>query len=191
VEDREYQALDGCGDFFGGGAVWGAAPLFCGAVDGPTGGRGEKLGGRRWRGWGGGRMVADAVEQHAADDGDDGGFHVRRHLAGGAAGGICELAEGLGEEVADAEDDAGEGVGAGSVEDDAALVEEGVEAAGYHAFEEREFVGVVGVEGGAVEAGGVGDLLDGELVEVAGVEEVGEGLLEELAGAADARVLGF
>jgi hypothetical protein len=68
---------------------------------------------------------------------------------------------------------------------------EGVEAAGDHALEEGEFVGVVGVEGGAVDAGSVGDLLDGELVEVAGTEKLGEGVLEELAGAADARVLGF
>ena len=66
-----------------------------------------------------------------------------------------------------------------------------MEAAGNHALEERELVGVVGVEGGAVDAGGVGDLLDGELVEVAGAEESGQGLLEVLAGAADARVLGF
>jgi hypothetical protein len=101
------------------------------------------------------------------------------------------LGEGLGEEVADAEDDAGEGGATGAVEYDAALVEEGVEAAGDHALEEGEFVGIVGVEGGAVHAGGLGDLLDGELFEVAGAEELGEGLLEELAGAADARVLGL
>jgi len=137
-------------------------------------------------------MVADAFEQHAADDGDDGRFHVRGHRVGGSgAGGSGELAEGLGEEVADAEDDALEGIGTGAVEDDSALVEEGVEAAGDHALEESEFVGVVGVEGGAVEAGGVGDLVDGEFVEVAGVEELGEGLLEELAGAANAGVCGF
>ncbi len=66
-----------------------------------------------------------------------------------------------------------------------------MEAAGNHALEERELVGVVGVEGGAVDAGGVGDLLDGELVEVAGAEESGQGLLEVLAGAADARVCGI
>ena len=92
-------------------------------------------------------------------------------LAEGQGVGVV-WAEGLGEEVADAEDDAGEGAGAGAVEDDAALGEQGVEAAGDHAFEEGELVGVVGVEGGAVDAGGVGDLLDGELVEVAGAEEV-------------------
>ena len=102
-----------------------------------------------------------------------------------------DLGEGLGEEVADAEDDAGEGSAAGAVEYDAALGEEGMEAAGDHALQEGELVGVVGVEGGAVDAGGVGDLLDGELVEVAGAEELGEGLLQELAGAADAGVLGF
>jgi len=66
-----------------------------------------------------------------------------------------------------------------------------VEAGGDHAFEESELVGVVGVKGGAVDAGGVGDLLDGEALELAGGEELGEGLLEELAGAADARVFEF
>jgi hypothetical protein len=135
-------------------------------------------------------MIANAVEEHAADYGDDGCLHVGGHLAGGGAAGGGVLGEGLGEEVADAENDAREGVAAGAVEYDVALGEEGVEAAGHHALEERELVGVVGVESGAVDAGGVGDLLDGELVEVSAPEEGGEGLLEELAGAADAGVLG-
>ena len=187
VEDGGYEALDGDGDGFGGGVVGGLDPLAGGAVDGPGGGRGEELRGVAT----GGGMVADAVEEHAPDDGDDGGLHVRGELASGGAVGEGVLSEGLGEEVADAEDDAGDGVGAGAVEYDAAPGEEGVEAAGDHALEEGEFVGVVGVEGGAVDAGSVGDLLDGELVEVAGTEKLGEGLLEELAGAADARVLGF
>jgi hypothetical protein len=171
--------------------VGGADPFAGGAVDGPSGGGGEEFGGgcRRDRAVGG--VVAEAVEEHAADYGDDGRFHVRGELGCGRAVGGGGLGEGLGEEVADAEDHAGEGGGAGAVEDDAALVEEGVEAAGNHAFEEGELVRVVGVEGGAVDARRVGDLLDGELVEVAGAEEGGEGLLEELAGAADARVGGF
>ncbi len=96
---------------------------------------------------------------------------MRRQLTGGAAGGVGELAEGLGEEVADAEDDAVEGAAAGAVEDNAALVEEGMETAADDALEERELVGVVGVEGGAVDAGCIGDLLDGDFVELAGVEE--------------------
>ncbi len=66
-----------------------------------------------------------------------------------------------------------------------------MEAGGDHALEESELVGVVGVEGGAVEAGGGGDLLDGELFERSGGEEIGEGLREKRAGAADAGVLGF
>jgi len=136
-------------------------------------------------------MVAEAFEEHAADYRDDGCLHVRGKLDGGGTAGGGGLGEGLGEEVADAEDDAGEGTAAGAVENDAALGEEGVEAAGDHTLEEGEFVGVVGVEGGAVDAGSVGDLLDGELVKVAGAEEGGEGLLEELAGAADAGVGGF
>jgi len=191
VEDGGYEALDGCGDLFGGWVVGGLDPLAGGAVDGPSGGGGQEFGGGCRRGWAIGGVVADAVEEHAPDDGDDGGLHVRGELASGGAVGEGVLSEGLGEEVADAEDDAGDGVGAGAVEYNAAPGEEGVEAAGDHALEEGEFVGVVGVEGGAVDAGSVGDLLDGELVEVAGTEKLGEGLLEELAGAADARVLGF
>jgi hypothetical protein len=96
--------------------------------------------------------------------------------------------EGLGEEVADAEDDGLDGAGAGAVECDAAEAEEGHEAAGDDAFEEGELIRVVGVEGGAVDAGGVGDFLDGEGVEVARLEEATEGLLEKLAGAADAGI---
>jgi hypothetical protein len=46
----------------------------------------------------------------------------------------------------------------------------------------------VGVEGGAVDGGGVGDVLDGDLLEVFGLQERGQRLLEELAGAADAGV---
>ena len=191
MEDGGNQALDDYGDFFGGGMVGGSDPFAGGAVDGPCGGGGEELWGGWRRHWAVGGMVAEAVEEHAADYGDDGRFHVRGELGGGRAVGGGGLGEGMGEEVADAEDYAGEGAGAGAVEDDAAFVEEGVEAAGDHAFEESELVGVVGVEGGAVDAGGVGDLLDGQLVEVAGAEKGGESLLEELAGAADARVLGF
>jgi FMN-dependent NADH-azoreductase len=101
------------------------------------------------------------------------------------------LGEGLGKEIADAEDDGLEGGGAGAVEYDAALGEEGVEAGGDDAFEEGELVGVVGIEGCAVDAGGVGDFLHRELVEVVRVEQVGEGLLEEVAGAADAGIEGW
>ena len=136
-------------------------------------------------------MGAEAVEEHAADYVDDGRLHVRREVGGRGTGDGGRLGEGLGEEIADAEDDAGEGVAAGAVEDDAAAVEKGVEATGDHAFKQGELVRVMGVEGGAIDSGSVGDLVDGELVELAGVEEGGEGLLEKLAGATDARVLGF
>lgn len=186
MEDGDYELLEGGSDGFGGGMVGGAEPLAGGAVDGPAGGGGEEFG----RVIAGGGMLADAIEEHVADDGDDSRLHVRGEVGGGGAVDVG-LGDGLGEEVADAEDDAGDGGGAAAFEDDAALVEEGVEAGGDHALEEGELVGVVGVEGGAVDAGGIGDLLDGELVELAGLEELGESLLEELAGAADARVGGF
>jgi hypothetical protein len=184
MEERGYQALNGHGDFFRGRMVGGANPFAGGAVDSPASGGGEEFRGiAAFR-----RVVANAVEEHVTDDGDDGAFHVRGKLAGGRTVGGGGLGEGLGEEVADAEDDAGEGAGAAAFEDDTALVEQGVEAAGDDAFEQGELVGVMGVEGGAVDAGRVGDLLDGELVEVAGAEEGGEGLVEEQAGATDAGV---
>ena len=138
-------------------------------------------------------MLAEAIEEHGTDDGDDSGLDRRDHgmvgINAGGGGALCVAGgDGLGDEVTDAEDDAVEGGGAGTAEDDAASVEQGVKAGGDGALEESEFIGVVGVEGGAVETGGVGDVLDGELVEVASIEEVAKGLLEEFASAADAGV---
>jgi hypothetical protein len=136
-------------------------------------------------------VALQAFEDHGLDDVDDGGFEVGFEEALAFAvecGGVGKV---LGEEVADAEDDAVDGGDAGSVEVDAALIEELVEAGGDEALEEGELVGVVGVEGGAVDGGGVGDVLDGDLFELFCFEELIEGLLEELAGAADARVEGL
>ena len=191
MEDWAHEPLDGGGDDFGRGVVGGLDPLASSAVDGPGGGSGQEF----WGGGGGGLiysgMVAEAFEKHAADYRDNGFLHVRGKLDGGGAGGGGDLGQGLGEEVADSEDNACQGAAAGAVECDAALVEERMEAAGHHALEEGKLVGVVGVEGGAVDSGNVSDLLHGELVEVAGTEKGGEGLLEQLACAADARVGGF
>jgi len=123
VEERGYEALDYDGDLFGRGAVGGFDPFSGGAVDGPRGGGGEELGGGCWRGCVGWRVVAEAFEEHAADYRYDGRLHVRGEVGGGGAIGGGGVGEGLGEEVADAEDDAGEGVAAGAVEDDVAAVE--------------------------------------------------------------------
>jgi hypothetical protein len=185
AEEGGDEAEDGRGDLVGREAVRGVDPFPGGAVDSPAGGGGDEFGGVA----AGGGMSLEAVEEHGADDGDDGGLHVRGHvILGIVRGGGAGEREGLGEEVADAEDDALDGGGAGAVEDDAALVEQGVEAGGDHALEQGELVGVVGVKGGAVDAGVVGNLLDGEFFEFAGGKETGEGLLEELAGAANAGV---
>ena len=62
-------------------------PLAGGAVDGPGGGGGEEFGGGRRRGWSVRGWLRSAVEEHAADYGDDGGLHVRGQLVGGGAGG--------------------------------------------------------------------------------------------------------
>jgi hypothetical protein len=47
------------------------------------------------------------------------------------------------------------------------------------------------VEGGAVDGGGFGDVLDGDLVEGFCLHEARESLLEELAGAPDAWITYF
>jgi hypothetical protein len=47
------------------------------------------------------------------------------------------------------------------------------------------------VEGGAVDGGGVGDVLNGDLVQVFCLHEVAEGSLKELAGTADSGVSYF
>ena len=97
----------------------------------------------------------------------------------------------LGEVVAGREDDGAGCRGAGAVEEHVALVEELVETASDHGFVEGELVVVVVVEGGAVDGGGVGDVLDGDLIEGLCFHEVAEGSLEELAGAADSWVSYF
>jgi len=90
-----------------------------------------------------------------------------------------------GEIVAHGEDDGGNGAGAGSVEDDLAAVEQFLKALGGHAFEERELVGVVVVEGGSVDGGLFGYVSDGNFFKGLGFEELLEGLMEHVASAAD------
>ncbi len=132
-------------------------------------------------------VIADSLDEDAADGGDHGGFHegFERVVAGAVAG------VDLGEVVAGREDDGTGRGGTGSVEEDVALVEELVESASDHGFVEGELVVVVVVEGGAVDGGGVSDVLDGDLVQGLCFHEVAEGSLEELAGAADSWVFYF
>ncbi len=136
-------------------------------------------------------MAEEAFEEHLLDDVDDGGFEVGLEEALTLAVAAGRVVPVLGKVVADAEDDAADGGDAGAVEVDAAAVEKLVEAVGDEALEEGELVGVVGVEGGAVDGGGVGDVLDGDFFELFCFEEFIEGLLEEFAGAADAWVEGL
>ncbi len=136
-------------------------------------------------------MTEEAFEEHLLDDVDDGGLEVGSEEALTLAVAARGMVPVLSEVVADAEDDAADGGDAGAVEVDAALVEELVEALGDEALEEGELVGVVGVEGGAVDGGGVGDVLHGDLLKLVCFEEFIEGLLEEFAGAADAGVEGL
>ncbi len=144
------------------------------------------ISGERPGGW---CFFRHAVHNDAADGGGDGGFDER--FEGVLAGALGRVGVDLGEVVAGREDDGAGCRGAGAVEEHVALVEEHVEAAGDHGFEESELVGVVVVEGGAVDGGGVGDVLDGDLVDVLCLHEVTQRSLEELAGAADAWVANF
>ena len=70
-------------------------------------------------------------------------------------------------------------------------MEEFVESAGSERVEQGELVGVVVVEGGAVDGGGFCDLLDGDFFKFPGPQERLQSLLEKLTGAADARVADF
>jgi hypothetical protein len=77
-EYRRDEGDDGIDDVTGGAAVGGLGPLFGGAVDGPACRGRDHLGRDGCAGW----MCGEAFEEHAAYDGDDGGLHVRLHLAG-------------------------------------------------------------------------------------------------------------
>ncbi len=132
-------------------------------------------------------MFFEAFEQHAAYDCDDGRLHVGLHLAGSFR--AEEL--GGGDEVADAEDDGLEGRGATGAEGDAAPGQQFVETTSDGTLEQGEFIGVVIVEGGAVNGGGLGDVLHRDGVELLYLHQLDEGLLEELAGAQDAGVDGL
>ena len=124
--------------------------------------------------------------EHAADGGDDG--RVDEGLEGALAIADGRVGVGQGEVVAGGEDHCACSRRAGAVERDVALVEELVEAAGDGGVEESVFVGVVVVEGGAVDGGCFGDVLDGNFVEGLCLHKAGESFLEELASAPDARI---
>ena len=127
--------------------------------------------------------------EHVADGGDDG--RVDEGLEGALAIADGRVGVGLGEVVAGGEDHCAGSRRAGAVERDVALVEKLVEAAGDGGVEERVLVGVVVVEGGAVDGGGFGDVVDGDLVESLCLHEAGESFVEELASAADPRIAYF
>lgn len=127
-------------------------PLLDGSVDGPACGGGDDLRreGRR------GGFGDGAPEDDAMDGRDDGCLHegFEGVLAGAGVGVGC------GEVVAGGENDGPESGGTGAVVGDVAVVQELVEASANHGSEESEFVGVVVVEGSAVDGGGFGDVLD-------------------------------
>ena len=98
---------------------------------------------------------------------------------------------GLGEVVAGSQNDGAGSGGTGAIEADVALVQERVESARDCSFEKGELVGVVVVEGGAVDGGSVGDVVDGDLVEALCLHKGEEGSVKELPGSSDARVADF
>jgi len=177
-QDGWHDLLDRC-------PVGGVEPLLGRAVDGPTGGGGDHDG----REAGGEVVFWHAFDQDPADGGGDGGldegFEGALTLAYGTAG------VGLGEVVADGEDDGAGRGGAGSVVADAALMEQDVKAACDHGVEKGEFVGVMVVEGGAIDGGQVRDVLYGDLVEALTLHEGLQGTLKKLPGAPDAGIAYF
>ena len=66
-----------------------------------------------------------------------------------------------------------------------------MEAAGDHGFEQRIFVGVVVVESGAIDSGGFGDVLHGDLVKALALHEGTQGALKELPRAPDSWIAYF
>jgi hypothetical protein len=185
LQDRKHQAQDGRDCLFRGWAVGSVEPLFDGTVDGPADcGSDHRWGwqpglicwlGGHFRGHSSFEDVTNCVGDGRIDEGLEGALTVRRG----------RVAMGLGEVVAGGEDDCTGGGRAGAVELDVAVVEEFVEIACDGGFEEGVLVGVVVVEGGSIDGGGFGDVLDGDIVEALCLHEGSEGLLQELAGAPD------
>jgi len=184
-EDGQDELQNGLDDLRCRRMVGGVEPLLHCSIDSPAGGGGDDLR-REVRA---GVADGDALQQDMVNGGDDGSFHERLEgaVAVTASGaGVC-----LGEVVTGGEDDGAGSGRAGAVEGNVALMQELVEASANHGGEEAELVGVVVVEGGAIEGGGFGDVLDGDLFEAFRLHEVAQGSLQELAGAADAGIADF
>ena len=127
--------------------------------------------------------------QDAADGRGDGGIDERFEGIFVAAVGV--FGADLSEVIAGSFDDGAGGAGAGAVELNFAGVKEPMEAAGDHGVQQGELVGVVVVEGGAVDGGPFGDVLDGDFFETLRLHEGAQGSLEKLPGAADAWIANF
>lgn len=172
-------------DLFGWRTFWRAEPLLNGAVDGPAGRGGDHHG----REPGGESILRHAFHQDTADGGGDGSLN--EWFEGALTLTHSTVAMGLGEVVAGCEDDGAGRGGTGSVVTDTALMQELVETAGDHGVEQGEFVGVVVVEGGAIDGGKVGDVLYGDFVEALILHEGLQGALKKLPGATDAWIANF
>ena len=179
-EDGPNQVYSGGDEFFRRGPVGIIDPLLSGAVDGPTGRGSEQFRVGAAFGW----VRFEAVHQDDADLVDyralDEGFELA--LFGGT--GFLEFRE----IVANGEDDRVKGSGAGTVKTDFPAFEELKKADTNELFKKGELVRVVGIEGRAIQGGGFGDVLNGDLVELFLFQETLESVLQEPAGPADARV---
>jgi len=159
-EDGDDELQDRGDDLFCRCVIRSVEPFFNSAVDGPARCCGDDFG-REARS---GAFFRHAVHDDAANGGGDGGFD--EGFEGVLAGALDWVGVDLGDVVAGGEDNSAGGGGAGAIEGYIALVKKNVEAAGDHGFEEGVFVGVMVVEGGAIDGGRVGDVLYGNLFDV-------------------------
>ena len=97
----------------------------------------------------------------------------------------------LGQVVAGCQDDCAYRRRAAPVIPDIPFVEQHVEATGNHGFQQRIFVGVVIVESGAIDSGGLGDVLHSDLVEALILHEVTQSTLKELPRSSDSWISYF
>jgi hypothetical protein len=86
----------------------------------------------------------------------------------------------VGQVVAGCQDEGAHGGRAGPVIADIAFVEQRMEATGDHSFQQRIFVSVVIIKGGAIDGGGFGNVLHGDFVEALALHEGTQGPLKEL-----------
>jgi hypothetical protein len=134
------------------------------------------------------RFSGRAVEDAANGRGNSG---IDERLERVLVAAIGVFGADLREVIAGGFDDGACGSGARAVKLNFAGVEKLMKAAGDEGVEQSELVGVVIVEGGAIDSGFFGDVLDGDFFKTFGLHKSAQSPLQELTCAADARVANF